>query len=172
MLCWPWKLKLYLTCTFKISTVAPSFRPWGATCALLRIHSEHNRKLWLRNTPGDFLQRRAKWRRADRLTPFSEVFQLHLSKNKCTSWTIPRRPPGWAIGLAESLASTSCFTPPLGAGGQPHLSGSYLASKLTDSGTEERQRCCSYWTNLNIQTDKAAGRRSQTLAAEVSHAFN
>lgn len=67
---------------------------------------------------------------AERLVPFSKVFQLHLSKNKCSGWTCPRRPPGWAIGLAESLASTSCFPPPSGAGGQPHLSDSYLTSRL------------------------------------------
>lgn len=96
---------------------------------------------WLRYTPGDFQQTTGGkiWRRAERRVPFSKAFQLNLGKNKCTSWTFPRRPPGWAIGLAESLASTFYFTPPPGAGGQTHLSDSYLTSKLH---TQVPRICC------------------------------
>lgn len=113
----PWKLKLWscLTfCTFKTSTVAHSIKPWGTVWTLLRSW-QISMPYWLRYTPGDFQQTTGGkiWRRAERRVPFSKAFQLNLGKNKCTSWTFPRRPPGWAIGLAESLASTSYFTTPL-----------------------------------------------------------
>lgn len=119
--------------------------------------------------------RREKWKRAERRAPLSKVFQLHLSKNKCTSWTFPRRPPGWAIGLAESLASNSCFTsPPL----KPEVSHTCQAATWHQDSrlgyTGEQRRCCCYCMMLNIikTTDGAPVSKSEILSAEVSHAFN
>lgn len=75
--------------------------------------------------------------------------------------------------LAESLAFTSCFTPPptFGGGGQPHLSGSYLTLGLqtrVHSGAAEVRAI----PNTLKTADGAPVSKSGNLSAEVSHAFN
>lgn len=123
--------------------------------------------------------RRKKWRRAERRVPFSQVFQLHLSKNKCTSWTFPRRPPGWAIGLAESLASTSCFTAPPQCPPPPWSRRSatpvrqLLDIKTPDSGTRESSGGAAVtvwlWTFLKLQTELQSASLKTCLQRLVTH---